>query len=129
MSDIVKKTTGLMGLINGGGIEIPKPFEREIFLFDTHVAGTTHVENILELNPTLNIGDKLLFVREPENQYDPQAIRVMNMKKEKIGYVPMQDNVVFSRLMDAGKKLYGRIKSKEMIDEWLKIEMDIYLND
>lgn len=129
MSDIVKKTTGLMGLIHGGEIEIPKPFEREIFLFDTHVAGTTHVENILELEPMLNIGDKLLFVREPENQYDPQAIRVMNMKKEKIGYVPMQDNIVFSRLMDAGKKLYGRIKSKEMIDEWLKIEMDIYLND
>ena len=29
--------------------------------------------------------------------------------------------------MDAGKELYARIKDKETVDEWLRIEMDIYL--
>lgn len=25
------------------GIDLPKPFERDIYLFDTYVAGTTHI--------------------------------------------------------------------------------------
>lgn len=29
-------------------------------------------------------------------------------------YVPMADNAVFSRLMDAGKLLFGRITGKQM---------------
>lgn len=37
------------------------------------------------------------------------------------------DNIVFSRLMDAGKLLYGRISKKEKVGNWLKITMDIYL--
>ena len=43
--------------------------------------------------------------------------------------MPRGDNAVFSRLMDAGKELYARIKDKETVDEWLRIEMDIYLKD
>ena len=33
---------GLIGLLHGkgGNLAVPKPFERDIFLFDTHVAGT-----------------------------------------------------------------------------------------
>lgn len=51
------------------------------------------------------------------------------MKKEKIGYVPREDNVVFSRLMDAGKALFARVISKEMRGSWLRIEIKIYLHE
>ena len=51
------------------------------------------------------------------------------MCKEKIGYVPRQDNVVFSRLMDAGKVLFAKIKEKEMRGKWAKIEIKIYLHE
>lgn len=107
---------------------MPKPFEREIYLFTTHVAGTTHIDNIFDIEKHLNIDDKLLFFRE-DNPHDEKAIRVETLQKEKIGYVPRGDNAVFSRLMDAGKELYARIKDKETVDEWLRIEMDIYLKD
>lgn len=44
--------SGLVGLLHStGGLTIPKPFEREIHLFDSHVAGTTHIEGIEELEP------------------------------------------------------------------------------
>jgi hypothetical protein len=61
---------GLVSLLHGkgGDIVIPKPFEREIFLFDTHVAGTSHVEGIMELEPHMQIDDKLEFFREPDNK-------------------------------------------------------------
>ena len=47
----------------------------------------------------------------------------------KIGYVPKADNIVFSRLMDAGKLLYGKVISKEILDNWIKINIEIYLHE
>ena len=132
MTDLVDK--GKNNLIdflvdNGRGIDIPRPFEQDIYLFDTYVAGTTHVEGIEEIFPSLNDDDKLVFYREVENEHDPQAIRIETLSKEKIGYVPRQDNVVFSRLMDAGKVLFAKIKEKEMRGKWAKIEIKIYLHE
>ena len=122
---------GLVGLLHGkgGGLALPKPFEREIFLFDTHVAGTTHIVGIEELEPFLKAGDKLDFFREPTNAHDERAIVIKTANGVKIGYVPRRDNVVFSRLMDAGKRLFGRITAKEWQDEWLRIEIKIYLQE
>ena len=122
---------GLLGLLHGknGNLDIPKPFERDIFLFDTHVAGTSHVEGIEELEPHLGPGDKLDFFREPDNPYDPQAIMIKNADGVKIGYVPKRDNVVFARLMDAGKLLFGRISDKEMRGGWLRIEIKVFLHE
>ena len=132
MNDIVKSgNTGLMGLLHGqnGGLSIPKPFSCDIFLFDSHVAGTSYIEGIEELETYLNIDDKLDFFREPDNPYDPQAIVIKNTDSVKIGYVPKADNLIFSRLMDAGKLLFGRISHKEMIGKWLKIDIKIYLHE
>lgn len=132
MSDIVKSEQGgLVGLMHGkgGGLTIPKPYERDIFLFYTHVAGTTHIEGIEELEPHLNIDDRLDFFREPDNKYDKRAIMVKTTDGVKIGYVPREDNVVFSRLMDAGKLLYGRISEKEVRGTWIKINIKIFLHE
>lgn len=52
MGDLIKpEGSGVVSLFHGGngGLVIPQPFERDIFLFDTYVAGTTHVEGIEEL--------------------------------------------------------------------------------
>ncbi|WP_311481710.1 HIRAN domain-containing protein [uncultured Anaerococcus sp.] len=114
---------------NETGIDIPRPFEQDIYLFDTYVAGTTHIEGIEEIYSSLKEDDKLVFYREVENEHDPQAIRIETLAKEKIGYVPRQDNVVFSRLMDAGKVLFARIKEKEMRGKWAKIGIKIYLHE
>jgi len=132
MSDIIKSNQGgLVGLMHtqGGGLTMPKPFEKDIFLFDSHVAGTTFIEGIEELEPHLNIDDRLDFFREPDNKHDPKAIVIKNADGVKIGYVPREDNVIFSRLMDAGKLLFGRITYKEMKGKWLKINIKIFLHE
>lgn len=132
MGDLVKTTGGeLVGLLHGkgGGLTIPQPFEKDIFLFDSHIAGTTFIEGIEELEPHLNIGDKLDFFREPDNKYDKKAIVIKNKDGVKIGYVPREDNVIFSRLMDAGKLLFGKITEKELKGNWLKINIKIYLHE
>lgn len=132
MSNLVKNdANNLLTLLHGGNgnMPIPKPFERDIFLFATFVAGTTHVEGIEELEKHLQIGDHLDFYREPQNEYDKRAIVIKTKNGVKIGYVPRADNIVFSRLMDAGKLLFGRISKKEILDSWVKINIKIFLHE
>ena len=132
MNDLVKIDNGdLIEYLmkTGTGLDLPKPFERDIYLFDTYVAGTTHIEGIENIGESLKKGDRLVFYREPENEHDPQAIRIETLGKEKIGYVPHKDNVIFSRLMDAGKVLFAKVVEKEMRGKWLKIKIKIYLHE
>lgn len=116
-------------LHNETGMTLPTPFERDIYLFDTYVAGTTHIEGIEDLAASLRDGDRLVFYREPDNPHDPQAIRIETLEGKKIGYVPRRDNVVFSRLMDAGKLLFATIAAKEMRGNWLRVDIKIYLHE
>lgn len=123
---------GLMDLPRdkNGELVIPDLIEKDIFLFDTHVAGITYIPGIMDLEPHLDIGDRLHFFREPDNLYDPNAIVVKTDEGIKIGYIPKKDNVVFSRLMDAGKLLFGKITDKELVDErWLKISLDLFMHE
>jgi hypothetical protein len=132
MGDLIKNESGeLVSLLHGkgGNLAVPKPFERDIFLFDTYVAGTTHVEGMKDLEPHLHIDDRLGFFREPDNLHDPKAIVIKTAGGVKIGYVPRDDNAIFSRLMDAGKLLSAKIMFKEFSGNWLKIEIKVYLHE
>lgn len=77
----------------------------------------------------INVDDRLSFYREPDNQADDMAIVVKNADNTKIGYVPKKDNVIFARLMDAGKLLFGKVKAKELHGKWVKIYIDIFLHE
>lgn len=132
MNELAQKDSGILVeylLKRETGLTLPKPFERDIYLFETYVAGTTHIDGIEDIGLNLKEEDKLIFYREPENIHDPQAIRIETLEHEKIGYIPRQDNIVFSRLMDAGKELFGTVREKEMVGNWLKIIIKIYLHE
>ena len=145
MEDLILKPdeTELVSLLNSdAGITLPLPFEQDIFLYGTEIAGTRYRDNIEELYNGLELGDILALVREPDNPYDEYAIRI-DVDADGIpgydlsqldpdlmlGYVPRSINKPFARLMDAGKQLFGRIKEKETRGKWLRIEIGIYLQD
>ena len=107
--------------------EVIKPLSREIHLFDTYIAGTSYLKDP-EVLEKIKFGDKLLLKRE-DNKFDNNAILVFNEAKEKLGYVPERDNIVFARLMDAGKLLCGKIKSIEPKGSFRLINIEIYLID
>lgn len=51
--------------------------------------------------PGVKVGDMLLLEEEPENAYDPMAIRVLTQEKEVLGYVPRYYNkAILARLHD-----------------------------
>ena len=107
--------------------QLIQPLIREIHLFDTYIAGTTHLKDKSVLDG-IQVGDELFLQRE-DNPFDKKAILVLNSKKQKLGYVPEKDNVVFSRLMDAGKILKAKIAKIKKQDYFTKISIDIYLVD
>ena len=110
-----------------GLTELIKPLTKEIHLFDTFIAGTTHLQEP-EVLDAVKVGDKLTLLREV-NKFDDNAILVLNTDGKKLGYVPEMDNLVFARLMDAGKMLIAKVRDISMKGSFKKISIEIYLVD
>ncbi len=108
--------------------DLIKPLSHEILLFDSYVAGTMHIKDESVFDD-IREGTKLILKREPENRFDENAILVLDEKKQKLGYIPEKDNIVFARLMDAGKYLMAKVKSYEMKGAFRQINISIYLVD
>lgn len=122
----IEKTA--IGEISKNGIgDIVKPLVNEIHLFDTFIAGTSYIEE-KEIFNKLKEGDELILIRE-DNKFDSNAIMIKTKSKEKLGYVPEKDNVIFSRLLDAGKLLKAKIKNIDKKGTFNKIAIGIYLYD
>lgn len=129
MSDIVKITDSNIISVLHGSQGLAKPFHSTIYLVDAHIAGTTHIKNMKELEPNLTSGKKLWFFREPDNPHDHLAIAVRDEDGNKLGYIPKGKNEILSRLMDGGKLLYGTVVEKQILGDWVKITMQVFLED
>ncbi len=125
----ISDKAGLVSVTAEQGLDtIIKPLVKEIHLFDTYVAGTSYLKDKSVLDE-IKTGDKLTLRRE-DNKFDSKAILVLTGDGRKLGYVPEKDNVVFSRLMDAGKMLCATINEvRERSGNFRQISIGIYLVD
>ena len=71
----------------------------------------------------------MLTLQREDNKFDSNAILILNEDKKKLGYVPEKDNIVFARLMDAGKLLKARITQISQKGSFKQIGVGIYLVD
>jgi len=132
MNEIIRiDETNIVSILNStkGGLNIEKPFSKQIYLISASIAGAYYVDDIYDLLDEMKVGAKLNFVREPDNEYDDLAIIVKDQNKNKLGYVPREKNPILARLMDAGKLIYGTVKSITNNDMFINIEMEIYMDD
>jgi hypothetical protein len=126
--EIDKKKTDLVETIKDKSVgDLIKPLTNEIHLFDTYIAGTSHIED-QSVFDKIKINDKLILKRE-DNVFDSKAILVLNEDKVKLGYIPEVDNIIFSRLMDAGKLLIAKVKTIKKLGNYYKISIGIYMVD
>ena len=58
--------------------------------------------------PEMRPGDPLVLVREPDNPYDANAVRV-EWRGRKIGYVPRRQNEALAWAMDRGEPVSARV--------------------
>lgn len=125
-TSIVKLTPELLELIGSGGVDALAPFSREIYLLDIVVAGTSFCTEADTLEPLLLPDTVLKMIRQPQNKHDKLAIGIY-LNNTRLGWVPMEHNIVISRLMDAGKAFFCRIESSKRLNEWLKVKAKIYM--
>lgn len=127
-NELTEHKQGLVSVVEGHELgDIIKPMIKEIHLFDSYIAGTTHLEDKTVLD-NIKIGDVLSLQRE-ENKFDSNAILVLNEVRKKLGYVPEKDNIIFARLMDAGKLLKAKISKIEQKGSFTQISIGIFLVD
>ena len=122
------KEEGVVSVVDNHELgDIIRPLIKEIHLFDTYVAGTTHLQDKSVLNK-IKVGDKLSLQRE-DNKFDSNAVLIFTESKKKLGYIPEKDNIIFARLMDAGKLLKAHIIKIEQKGSFTQINIGIYLVD
>ena len=107
---------------------LPKPFVQEVELLNCNIAGTTFID-LKDIEPNLKNNQLLVLKREPKNEYDDKAILILTEDGQKLGYVPQERNEILSRLMDAGKLLFGRLDEKNWVGRWLMLDIQVYLRD
>ena len=129
-------TSGVVSLFHGaGGLDVPMPFERDILVLESYIAGTSHVEGIEEIAKALKIGEELDLFRQPDNDHDDKAILVKTKAGVKLGYIKRMQNEVMARLMDAGKSFRAYISDKEILpsrisdEPWVKISIKVYMHE
>lgn len=77
----------------------------------------------------MKVGDRLILRREPDNPYDPRAVRVEWLGTQ-IGYAPRADNVDLARLMDRGIPVEASIlQLQKSRDPWKRVLIEIYLGN
>ena len=127
-NELTIKKEGIVSLVGNHDLgDIIKPLVNEIHLFDSFIAGTTHLKDQSVLDEII-IGDTLILQRE-ENKFDSNAVMILTDDKKKLGYVPEKDNIIFARLMDAGKLLKAKITKIEKKGTFTQISIGIHLVD
>lgn len=98
----------------------------KILLQNSPLAGFRYYEG-KRLWREMKVGDPLQLVREPDNSYDLNAVRV-EWQGHKLGYVPRADNEALARFMDRGSKAEARItRLKKSRNPWQRMEFEVYL--
>ena len=84
--------------------------------YETRVAGVTF-ENRIVVVRTMSIDDTVKLRREPENEYDPNAIQVLTTDSRELGYVPRDlAQLVAGSIDTAGGEISGRVVSVQKGD-------------
>ena len=79
------------------------------------------LEDRIEVVKKLTIGEEIFFVREKDNQYDSNAIKVVNKNNETIGYVTKEKAQEIAPKLDAGKRLKCYING--IYEKKIKVEI------
>ncbi len=75
----------------------------------------------------LRVGEGVNLVREPDNPFDPRAVRV-DWQGCKLGYVPRIDNAAICHLLDSGQVVTAEIvELRESDNPWDWIEFAVFL--
>lgn len=75
----------------------------------------------------IRLGDRLELVREPDNPYDANAVRV-EWRGKKLGYVPRRQNAALAWAMDRGESVSARVsRLREHRNPQERIQFEVFV--
>lgn len=75
----------------------------------------------------IRLGDRLELVREPNNPYDANAVRV-EWRGKKLGYVPRRQNAALAWAMDRGEPVSARVsRLREHRNAQERIQFEVFV--
>jgi HIRAN domain len=107
MNGIVKLLVAVVAGYAAGGFPPARGAEAVIVVQRSPLAGFRHYA-APEIWRGMAVGERLQLVREPDNPYDANAVRV-DWQGVILGYVPRRDNAAVARQMDRGTALEARV--------------------
>ena len=120
-----------MAMHSGPGVL--SPFMKEIYLTRQIIVGLRYQGGAKELLKDLKPGEKVSFLREPDNRFDRKAIMAVDEDGRKLGYIPRTQNDILASLMDAGKVIYGIVTDRQMVSRTGQtpgsIWVDLYMRE
>jgi hypothetical protein len=116
-------------LIAGGVSALPKEWivtYDKFYLLQCFIAGFRYYEG-MELLNDMKEGDMLELVREPENEYDANAI-ALHWNNRKVGFIPAMHNETIAKLLDAeALKMHVEITHlKHEAQAWENVAVAVY---
>ncbi len=98
----------------------------QLLVQSSPLAGFRHGE-AAQAMPLMRTGDALELVREQDNPYDPNAVRVQ-WRGRKLGYVPRRQNAALAWGLDRGTPLRARVsRLQEHPNPARRIEFEVYI--
>ena len=128
-SGLIKLNPQLMSILHDANGQDIIPFNREIFVINVFIAGTSYCKNIDQILDQITNTTHLTMLRQPDNEVDQYAIGIY-YNHTQLGWVPMKDNLVIARLMDAGKLFNCKVVSvSKNSPSSPRINVSIYMID
>lgn len=81
-----------------------------------------------KLMPDLKIGDELVFEKEPNNEHDPNAIRILTKNETHLGYVPRYYNIAILNRLNEGMSYSCKIievNPEQDCSECIKVKLEM----
>ena len=134
MSELIRKPENLVSLFHGGNEELPQPYESEIFLYSTFVS-SPYIAGRREMAEHLQEDEELKLVRETNHicvggdEYFRDIVKVLTTDGAKLGEIAFIDIEVCKNLLDAGKDIYAKVNTVDILADDALILLDIYMRD
>lgn len=76
------------------------------------IVGITRPERV-DFVKKLKVGDEVILCRDPKNEYDKNAIKVLDMENNLLGFISKDWASIYAQKMDIGMKFLSVVKTKE----------------
>lgn len=105
-----------------------RPVSRRIQLIDVFVAGYQYYDGMREeVAGSLRVGEEVLLKRQPDNQYDENAIEVYTLRGYKLDYLPRSDNTVIAAIADQDIEIGAELSLIDLeAPSWERVAVCVY---